>query len=88
MPEAETMMPDGLTKTTCPLDWIAPAIVDGMLAVVTRLRIAELASGRLKLATLPAPTLNDCQSTIARAVVALTSVMPPDCTIAAAPATT
>ncbi len=88
IPEPETTIPDGLTKKTLPFELIVPAMVDGMLGVVTRLRIDELASGRLKFAVLPAPTLNESQFTIARFVAASTFITPAACEIAACPATT
>ena len=56
--------------------------------MVTRLRIAEFASGRLKLAVLPAPTLKLCQLTIERAELAVTSMVVALVLIAAEPATT
>ncbi|EMB19010.1 hypothetical protein RE6C_00266 [Rhodopirellula europaea 6C] len=88
MPEPETTIPDGLTKNTLPFEFSVPAIVDGMPGDVTRFRIAELASGRLKLAVLPAPTLKESQFTIARFVAAFTFMTDPACEIEACPATT
>ena len=63
-------------------------IAEGTPGVVTRLRIAEFASGRLKLAVLPAPTLKLCQLTIERAELAVTSMVVALVLIAAEPATT
>jgi len=61
---------------------------EGTPGVVTRLRIAEFASGRLKLAVLPAPTLKLCQLTIELAELAVTFMVVALVLIATEPVTT